>query len=66
MAADVLQGSLTIIMKRGMNFLADVASIAIQMAASGQYHRIENSSHWAMLDQPARINECLLECFAES
>jgi pimeloyl-ACP methyl ester carboxylesterase len=33
---------------------------ANRMSAPWRYHRIENASHWAMLDQPERVTEHML------
>lgn len=37
---------------------------ADSMAAPWQYRRIENASHWVMLDQPAQVNDAMLGWFA--
>ncbi len=31
------------------------------MAAEWRYERIENATHWPMLDQPEAVNQLLLE-----
>jgi len=33
---------------------------------SWTYHRVENASHWLMLDQPEIVNQLLLDFFAEA
>ncbi len=39
---------------------------ANRMSAPWRYHRIENASHWAMLDQPERVTEHMLDWLSEA